>query len=83
MKRGTPYVICDNDGTPVTPDQAAAIIAEHWTVPTEVRARRSNKKKGKVPQAITTRSRTRGDLPQNASSTPSAPRVKPHERRIA
>ena len=32
MRRGTPYVICDTEGRPVTPDQAKTIIAERWTV---------------------------------------------------
>ena len=50
MNRGMPYVICDTDGRPVTPDEAKAIIAEHWTVPAEVRARRRSKKMGKAPQ---------------------------------
>ena len=31
-----PYVIHDTDGHPVTPDQARAIIAEHWTVPADI-----------------------------------------------
>jgi hypothetical protein len=68
MNRATPYVICDIDGRPVTADEAAAIIRERWTVPADVRARRRNKK-GKAPQAISTRRRQRGDLPQHASST--------------
>jgi transposase len=51
MDRGTPYVICDTDGTPITPAQAKAIIAEHWTVPEEVRRRRRSKK-GKAPQQV-------------------------------
>lgn len=67
MNRATPYVICDIDGRPVTADEAAAIITERWTVPADVRARRRNKK-GKAPQAISTRRRQRGDLPQHASS---------------
>ena len=33
FNREMPYVICDIDGVPVTPDQAKAIIAERWTVP--------------------------------------------------
>ena len=41
--RGVPYVICDTDGVPVTPQQAKTIIAERWTVPEEVRRRRSRK----------------------------------------
>jgi hypothetical protein len=68
MHRQTPYVICDIDGRPVTADEAVAIIAERWIVPVDVRARRRNKK-GKAPQAISTRRRKRGDLPQPASST--------------
>ena len=52
MNRGMPYVICDTDGRPVTPDEAKAIIAEHWTVPADVRARRRSKKMGKAPQQV-------------------------------
>jgi hypothetical protein len=44
MDRGTPYVVCDTDGTPVTPAKAKAIIADHWTVPEQVRQRRRSKK---------------------------------------
>jgi transposase len=51
MDRGTPYVICDTDGTPVTPTQAKAIIAQHWTVPEQVRRRRRSRK-GKAPQPV-------------------------------
>jgi transposase len=83
MNRATPYVICDTDGRPVTADEAAAIIAERWTVPAEVRARRRNKKQGKAPQAISTRRRQRGDLPQTASSTHDHEHVNPRQRQIA
>jgi transposase len=51
MDRGMPYVVCDTDGTPVTLEQAKAIIAEHWTVPEQVRRRRRSKK-GKAPQQV-------------------------------
>ena len=51
MDRGMPYVTCDTDGTPVTPQQAKAIIAEQWTVPEEVRRRRRSRK-GKAPQQV-------------------------------
>jgi hypothetical protein len=44
MDRGTRYVICDTDATPVTPAQAKAIIAQQWTVPEEVRRRRRSRK---------------------------------------
>jgi transposase len=66
MNRRMPYVICNTDGCPVTPDQATAIIAEHWTVPADVRARRRNTKKGKAPQTTRTGRHQRGDLPQHA-----------------
>ena len=67
MHRGMPYVICDTDGRPVDPDEAKAIIAEHWTVPADVRARRRSKKTGKAPQTVRTGQRQRGDLPQHES----------------
>lgn len=77
MHRQTPYLICDTDGRPVTPDQAKTIIAQHWTVPAEVRARRRSKKMGKAPQQVLTaqvkpsarRAGKRGDLPHPADST--------------
>jgi transposase len=51
MDRGTPYISCDTDGTPITSTQAKQIIAEHWTVPEEVRRRRRSRK-GKAPQQV-------------------------------
>jgi hypothetical protein len=44
LNRGTPYVICDTNGNPVTPAQAKKIIAERWTVPEDVRKRRRSRK---------------------------------------
>jgi len=44
MVRGTPYVVRDVDGRPVSPAEARAIIATRYTVPEEVRARRRSKK---------------------------------------
>ena len=83
MTRAMPYVICDTEGRPVTADEAKAIIAEQWTVPAEVRARRRSKKVGKAPQKVLAgqskpRARgagTRGDLPRPASSTAHVDRV--------
>lgn len=49
MDRGMPYVICDNEDNPVTAEEAKALIAERWTVPADVRARRRSKKVGKAP----------------------------------
>ena len=76
MNRSMPYVICDTDGRPVTPAEAKAIIAEHWTVPADVRARRRSKKTGKAPQQVLAGTAkphargagTRGDLPHQPSS---------------
>lgn len=52
MKRGTPYVFQDIDGTPVTPAEAKAIIAERYTVTEEIRQRRRSNKGGKAPQQV-------------------------------
>jgi transposase len=49
LARGEPYVVCDLGGQPVTPEQAKHLIAEHFTVPTQVRRRRSSTKAGKAP----------------------------------
>ena len=67
MRRGTPYVICDTDGQPVTPEQAKAIIAERWTVPPEIRARRRSKKTGKAPQKVLEGQYARGSLPRGTT----------------
>ena len=78
LSRGTPYVICDNNGTPVTAEQARQIIAEKWTVSEEVRKRRrSRTMAGKAPQAAVTRPDKRGDLPRPRSSRPRAKAVNP------
>jgi hypothetical protein len=71
MNRGTPYVICDTNGQPVTPEQAKQIIAGNWTVSEEVRKRRRSRKlAGKAPQAATTGPGKRGDPPRPRSSRP-------------
>jgi hypothetical protein len=52
MARGEPYVVCDLDGRPVTPEQAKRLIAERFAVAPDVRRRRrSTKKAGKAPHA--------------------------------
>jgi transposase len=90
MHRGMPYVVCDIDGTPVTPEQAKTIIAERYTVPAEVRRRRRNAKTtprtrtGKAPQQTHTgpdqsnaqHVDKRGDLPHPGSSAPHPRHVK-------
>ena len=78
LNRGTPYVICDNNGNPVTPAEAKKIIADNWTVPEDIRKRRrSRKTAGKAPQAATTGPDRRGDLPRPRSSRPHSQSVKP------
>lgn len=52
LARGTPYVVRDTDGRPVTKAEAKAIIAERFTVPEEVRRRRRGKKVGKAPHQV-------------------------------
>jgi transposase len=75
---GTPYVICDNNGNPVTPAQARKIITERWTVPEDVRKRRRSRKiAGKAPQAATTGPDRRGDPPRPRSSRPRPKAVNP------
>src|SRR5215470_11697291 len=78
LNRGTPYVICGNDGSPVTADQARQIIAEKRTVPEDVRKRRRSRKiAGKAPQTATTGPDRRGDPPRPRSSRPQSRTVKP------
>ena len=78
MQRGTPYGICDNNGNPITPEQAKQIIAERWTVPEDVRKRRrSRTTAGKAPQTAPTGPDRRGDLPRPRSSRHRQQAVKP------
>lgn len=76
MRRAMPYVICDNNAQPVSPDEAKRIIDEHWTVPAEVRARRRGLKVGKAPQKAPTAPPMRGDLPRPASNPRTTKQVK-------
>jgi len=73
MHRGEGYQLRDTDGRPVTSTEAKTIIAEQWTVPADVRARRRSKKAGKAPKNVHTgqsRPQTgqRGALPLPPSS---------------
>jgi transposase len=45
-RAGQPYQLRDVDGTPVTIDQARAIIAHRYTIPKDLRARRTTTHKG-------------------------------------
>jgi len=77
MRRGTPYVTRDTDGRPVTTAQATAIIAERWTVPPEIRARRRSKKTRKAPQKVLEGQYARDSLPRPTTSSPRRRSVKP------
>jgi len=78
LHRGTPYMICDNNGSPVTAAEAKNIIAEKWTVSEEVRKRRrSRKMAGKAPQAAATGPHRRGDPPRPRSSRLQSKAVNP------
>jgi hypothetical protein len=82
MDRATPYVVCDTDSTTLTPAQAKAIIAEHWTVPEHVRRQRHSRK-GKAPQQVLTghahdaQSATRRPSPSSATLGRQPSRVNP------
>jgi transposase len=55
LERQTPYVVCDIDGQPVTPEQATQVIAERYIVPEDIRRRRrSSKQAGKAPHQVLT-----------------------------
>jgi transposase len=91
MSRRMPYVICDTNGEPVTAEWAKQLIAQHWTIPPDVRSRRRSRKPkrvGKVPQQVhkgQARSDAqgadeRGDLPRPRSSTDRPARSRPMPR---
>ena len=69
IRRGTPCVIRDLDRRPVTPEEAKALIAEHFTVSSDVRARRRRTKAGKAPQRDARGTMRRSSL----GTTPVAP----------
>lgn len=78
LRRGTPYVLRDLDGNPVTAEAAKALITEHWTVPEEVRRKRRSKKGRKAPQQFPDGNAKRAHgantrRPSSASSLPPSP----------
>ena len=80
MNRQMPYVICDIDGTPVTPEQAKQIIAQHFTVPDEVRRRRRSsktprRKPAQQPTTTTSSGKGAARLTKTARETLSVPHV--------
>jgi len=75
MNRGEPYVICDVDGTPVTPAKAKAIIAERYLVSEEVRrrrrSRRNTKKEGRAPHQVLEARELKSDARRRQTRQPS------------
>ena len=65
LKEDRPYELRDVDGTPVTPEQARAIIAERYTVPEEVRKRsRRRARKERAERQMERRQKQRGSRPR-------------------
>jgi hypothetical protein len=78
LHRGTPYVICDSNGNPVTPAEPTKIIADTWTIPEDIRTRRRSRKiAGKAPQTASTRPDKQDDPPRPRSSRPPGNAVNP------
>lgn len=72
LSRGEPYEVRDVDDTPVTREEAKAIIAERYQVPEYVRRRRrSGKSAGKAPhQVLEAHARSRTAQPRGQSRRP-------------
>ena len=67
LERQTPYVVCDIDGRPVTPEQAKQVIAERYTVPEEIRRRRRASKN--AAKAASTAASSSGTPAEAATAT--------------
>lgn len=74
MNRGTPYIVCDVDGTPVDRATARQIIAERYTVPEHIRRQRRSRKTagGKAPQTGQTRTKRSTRRPSHHAVSPTA-----------
>lgn len=76
LRRETPYLLRDIDGTEITVAEGKTIVFEHYRVPKEVRRRRRTKKAGKVPHEVPTARSGRGDPPRLPSLYPRPTNVK-------
>lgn len=74
LNRGTPYAVCDVDGTPVDRATARQIIAERYTVPEHIRRQRRSTKTagGKAPQTGQTRMKRSTRRPSHRTVSPTA-----------
>jgi transposase len=75
-RSGQPYVLRDIDGSPVTREQARAIIAERYAIPADLRARRRLPR----PQERAGETRSRYALHQPARPSPTLRQAAPPER---
>jgi hypothetical protein len=65
LKEGRPYQLRDVDGTPVTPEQARAIIAERYVVPEEVRKRNNRRaRKERAERRMERKRKQKGSRPR-------------------
>jgi transposase len=72
-RSGKPYILRDVDGTPVTTTQARAIIAERYTIPKDLRARRRTTTAGTGRRSKKSRSASStGPSTAHATTTPAA-----------
>jgi transposase len=67
-RAGQPYILRDIDGTPVTKEQARTIIAERYTIPKDLRARRRTTH----PAGTDRRSKESQNAPSTGPSKPNA-----------
>jgi transposase len=67
-RAGQPYQLRDVDGTPVTTEQARAIIAERYTIPKDLRARRNTL----TTSGTDRRNKKSRSAPSTGPSTPNA-----------
>ena len=65
MRRGTPYVICDTDGQPVTAGPGQSDHRRALDRAPEIRARWRSKKTGKAPRKSSKDNSERGSLPRD------------------
>jgi transposase len=64
LREDRPYELRDVGGTPVTPEEARAIIAEHYKVPEEVRKRNTRRARKKRLEACMEHQQQKGSRPR-------------------
>jgi hypothetical protein len=64
LREDRPYDLRDVNGRPVTPEEARAIIAEHYKVPEEVRKRNTRRARKKRREERMERQQQKGSRPR-------------------